>query len=97
MGLDPTQPTTDASGVHLCSPRSSKQGGQTYSKPDRSAAINLFAGLIVYNLFAECISKAPTLVLSQPNYVTKVIFPLELLSAVAVSAAAFHLAPVLWF
>ena len=53
-------------------------------------AINLFAGLIVYNLFAECISKAPTLVLSQPNYVTKVIFPLELLSAVAVSAAAFH-------
>ena len=53
-------------------------------------AINLFAGLIVYNLFAECISKAPTLVLSQPSYVTKVIFPLELLSAVAVGAATFH-------
>ena len=28
-------------------------------------AINLFAGLIVYSLFAECISKAPTLVLGQ--------------------------------
>ena len=47
-------------------------------------AINLFAGLIVYSLFSECIGKAPTLVLSQPSYVTKVIFPLELLSAVAV-------------
>ena len=53
-------------------------------------AINLFAGLIVYSLFAECISKAPTLVLGQPSYVKKVIFPLELLSAVAVGAAAFH-------
>ena len=53
-------------------------------------AINLFAGLIVFNLFAECVGKAPTLVLSQPSYVTKVVFPLEVLSAVAVGAAAFH-------
>ena len=48
-------------------------------------AINLFAGLIVYSLFAECIGKAPTLIISQPSYVTKVIFPLELLRT-----AAFH-------
>jgi lipopolysaccharide transport system permease protein len=48
-------------------------------------AINLFAGLIVFNLFAECVGKAPTLVLSQPSYVT-----LEVLSVVAVGAAAFH-------
>jgi lipopolysaccharide transport system permease protein len=53
-------------------------------------AINLFAGLIVFNLFAECVGKAPTLVLGQPSYVTKVVFPLELLSGVAVGAAAFH-------
>lgn len=53
-------------------------------------AINLFAGLIVFNLFAECVGKAPTLVLSQPSYVTKVVFPLEVLSAVAVGAAIFH-------
>jgi len=55
-------------------------------------AINLFAGLIVFNLFAECISKAPTLIVSQPNYVTKVVFPLELLAATSVGAAAFHAA-----
>lgn len=53
-------------------------------------AINLFAGLIVFNLFAECVGKAPTLILSQPSYVTKVVFPLELLSGVAVTAAMFH-------
>jgi lipopolysaccharide transport system permease protein len=53
-------------------------------------AINLFSGLIVFNLFAECVSKAPTLILNQPSYVTKVIFPLEVLSAVAVGAAGFH-------
>jgi lipopolysaccharide transport system permease protein len=53
-------------------------------------AINLFAGLIVFNFFAECTSKAPTLVLSQPSYVTKVVFPLEVLSAVSVGAAMFH-------
>jgi lipopolysaccharide transport system permease protein len=53
-------------------------------------AINLFAGLIVFNLFAECVSKAPTLILSQPSYVTKVVFPLELLAATSVAAAGFH-------
>ena len=38
-------------------------------------AINLFAGLIVFNLASECIGKAPTLILSQPSYVKKVVFP----------------------
>ena len=53
-------------------------------------AINLFAGLIVFNLTSECIGKAPTLILSQPSYVKKVVFPLELLGASAVGTACFH-------
>ena len=53
-------------------------------------AINLFAGLIVFNVFAECATQAPTLILSNVNYVTKVIFPLEVLGAVSVAAALFH-------
>ena len=48
--------------------------GPTFRGGVNGFAINLFAGLIVYSLFAECNSKAPSLVLSQPNYVTKVIF-----------------------
>lgn len=53
-------------------------------------AINLFAGLIVYNLFSECATKAPTTILLFPNYVKKVVFPLEILSAVSVGSALFH-------
>lgn len=53
-------------------------------------AINLFAGLIVFNLFSECISRAPSLICMNPNYVKKVIFPLETLGSVAVGNAGFH-------
>jgi lipopolysaccharide transport system permease protein len=55
-------------------------------------ALVLFAGLIVYNLFAECISRAPGLILANVNYVKKVIFPLEILPWVALGSALFHAA-----
>jgi lipopolysaccharide transport system permease protein len=53
-------------------------------------ALVLFAGLIIFNLFAECINRAPTLILSNVNYVRKVVFPLEILPCVALVSAAFH-------
>lgn len=53
-------------------------------------AINLFAGLIVFNLFAECIGGSTGLIIANKNYVTKVIFPLELLSAATLGAAIFQ-------
>jgi lipopolysaccharide transport system permease protein len=53
-------------------------------------AINLFAGLIVFNLFSECVNRAPGLILANPNYVKKVIFPLEILGCVTVGSACFH-------
>jgi lipopolysaccharide transport system permease protein len=53
-------------------------------------AINIFTGLIVFNLFSECVSRAPTLVLANPSYVTKVVFPLDILVPVALGNAAFH-------
>lgn len=53
-------------------------------------AINLFAGLIVFSFFSESVNKASLLVLSNANYVTKVVFPLEILPAVNVASAAFH-------
>jgi len=53
-------------------------------------ALLLFAGLIVFNLFAECINKAPSLILSNGNYVKKVIFPLEILPWAAFGSALFH-------
>ncbi|MBS0345486.1 MAG: ABC transporter permease [Proteobacteria bacterium] len=53
-------------------------------------AMVLFAGLLVFNLFAECINRAPTLILSNTNYVKKVVFPLEVLPWATVGAALFH-------
>jgi lipopolysaccharide transport system permease protein len=53
-------------------------------------ALVLFAGLIVFNLFSECVSRAPNLILSNVNYVKKVVFPLELLPWVSLGAALFH-------
>ncbi|MES2741851.1 MAG: ABC transporter permease [Pseudomonadota bacterium] len=53
-------------------------------------ALVLFAGLLVFNLFAECFNRAPALILSNVNYVKKVVFPLEILPWVALGAAMFH-------
>jgi len=53
-------------------------------------ALALFAGLIVFGLVSDVLGRAPTLVTSQPNYVKKVVFPLELLPLAALGAALFH-------
>lgn len=55
-------------------------------------ALQIFAGLVVFNVFAELATRAPRLVLDQPNLVKKVVFPLEVLPWVAVLAALFHAA-----
>lgn len=55
-----------------------------------SFAIIIFVGLIVHGLFAECINRAPSLIVSNPNYVKKVVFPLEILPSVALGSALFH-------
>lgn len=41
--------------------------------------IVLFAGMLLFWMFAECAGKAPTLIIEQANYVKKVVFPLEVL------------------
>jgi lipopolysaccharide transport system permease protein len=53
-------------------------------------ALVLFAGLLVFGLFSECINRAPTLILSNVNYVKKVVFPLEVLPWVVLGSALFH-------
>lgn len=55
-----------------------------------SFAIILFVGMIVHGLFAECINRAPNLILSNVNYVKRLVFPLEILPWVALGSAAFH-------
>lgn len=53
-------------------------------------ALILFSGLIIFNLFSECLMRAPALVANNPNFVKKVIFPLEILPFVSTGSALFH-------
>ena len=64
-------------------PGTAEAGGLEFS-------LQVFAGLLVFNLFAEVASKAPNLIVEQPNLVKKVIFPVELLSWVTVLSGFFH-------
>jgi lipopolysaccharide transport system permease protein len=55
-------------------------------------AVILFVGMLIHGLFAECVNRAPALVLSNPNFVKKVVFPLEVLPWVSMGSALFHMA-----
>lgn len=53
-------------------------------------ALILFAGLIIFNTFSECLSKSTTLITDNPNFVKKIVFPLELLPIITVATALIH-------
>lgn len=50
----------------------------------------LFAGLIPFGVFSECVSRAPGLIVAVPSYVRKVVFPLELLPVSVLGSSLFH-------
>ncbi|MFQ5851455.1 MAG: ABC transporter permease, partial [Candidatus Binatia bacterium] len=55
-------------------------------------ALIMFCGLIVFNVFAECVTRAPGLILANANYVKKVVFPLEILPVTVLASALVHAA-----
>lgn len=57
--------------------------------PPAQFALILFAGLAAFNVFSEVANRAPTLILNVPNYVKKVVFPLEILPIVALGTALY--------
>jgi lipopolysaccharide transport system permease protein len=54
-------------------------------------ALGLFLGLILFNVIAETLGVAPTLIVTQPNLVKKVVFPLEVLPLSQLGSFWFHL------
>ena len=58
-------------------------------------ALILFVGMALYNFLADCLSRAPGLILAHPNYVKSVVFPLEMLPAVMVASALLTLTATL--
>jgi len=55
---------------------------QDVDVPRGEFALTLYAGLIAFNLFSEVLNRAPSIVTQYPNYVKKVVFPLEILVVV---------------
>ena len=52
-------------------------GGATTSRLD--FALSAFGSIMLFNLFAEVVNSAGGLIVGNPNYVKRVVFPLELL------------------
>ena len=53
-------------------------------------ALIAFVGLMVFNLAAECINRAPGQIVQNSNYVKKVVFPLESLAVVSLAVSLFN-------
>lgn len=65
-------------------------GGEGADDSKTQFAVVLFVGMIVQGLFSEVLNRSPSLILSNVNYVKKVVFPLEILPVIAMGAALFH-------
>jgi lipopolysaccharide transport system permease protein len=68
--------------------------GGSYGHPGETKtqfALGLFCGLLLWEFIGGSIAGSPGLIVSNPNYVTKVIFPLEILPLSSVGAAFFHM------
>ena len=61
-----------------------------FSGSTREYALMLFAGLIVFNAFSEVLIKSAALISANPNFVKKIVFPLELLPVITVATALSH-------
>ena len=61
--------------------------GSSQPTPPGEYALILYAGLTAFNVFSSVMGRAPGLVLAVPNYVKKVVFPLEILPVVATGSA----------
>ena len=69
-------------------------GGRFTDSPDESTidyALGVFVGLSVLGIISGTIGSAPGTIVSQPNFVKKVVFPLEVLPAANTGALAYDL------
>ena len=66
--------------------------GQEASGSPWEYALFLFTGLLVFNVFAELVSRAPSLMLENTSYIKNMVFPTEILPVVSLLAALFNFA-----
>lgn len=53
--------------------------------------LGIFFGLTLFHFVAEVLGLSPTIIVGNPNFVKKVVFPLEILPAANVLGAVFHM------
>ncbi|MBJ6982359.1 ABC transporter permease [Luteimonas sp. MC1572] len=58
---------------------------------DAPFGVVLFLGIMVHGFFAECLGRAPRLMVDNSNYVKRVVFPLHILPWTVMLAAGFTL------
>src|SRR5436309_2615897 len=54
-------------------------------------ALGMLLGLTIFHLVAETLGVSPGLIIANPNFVKKVVFPLEILPVANVAGALFHM------
>lgn len=54
-------------------------------------ALMLFAGMLVFAFFSEAVNRSPSLIVSNPNLVKRIVFPLETQAWVVVGAGLFQI------
>ena len=66
--------------------------GVSGGNSDIEFALTMFCGMVMFQVFAECATRAPGLIVGNPSFVKKAVFPLEILPVAALGAALFHAA-----
>lgn len=57
---------------------------------EKEFAVILFSGIILHALLAECLVRSPAIIVTNTQFVKKIVFPLEVLPVMIVSTAVFH-------
>ena len=67
-----------------------EEGWAPPGAPKAPAVLAIFCGMVTFAVFGEVLGRAPTLILGNPNYVKKVVFPLEILPVTVLGSALLH-------
>ena len=70
-------------------------GNEAVDSSNSMFAITMFCGIAFFNIFSEAVNACCSLMVSNVNFVKKIVFPLELLPMVQVTASA--VTGLVWF
>lgn len=68
-------------------------GGKFGARPGETRvdyALGIFVGLSIFHFLGEVLGVSPTVIIANPNFVKKVVFPLEILPVATVGASFVH-------